>query len=101
MIPEWIHLIHHVSQINQVLIFYFHFLNFLNHFYKDNGTPWQYSGPTMSLRSSLIIFSNSLPSNQTYQFMLVITNRQNASLQATGYVLVQVQDSNSQIITLA
>jgi hypothetical protein len=55
----------------------------------------------MSLRSSLIIFSGSLPSNQTYQFMLVITNRQNASLQATGYLLVQVQDSDSQIITLA
>jgi hypothetical protein len=48
-----------------------------------------------------MIFSSSLPSNQTYQFMVVIKNRQNASLQSTGYVLVKVQDSDSPIIALA
>jgi hypothetical protein len=33
--------------------------------------------------------------------MVIMTNRQNSSAQATGYLLVEVVDSNPQMILLA
>jgi hypothetical protein len=68
---------------------------------KGNGTAWQYGGTNGSLKSSLTILANSLKSNETYQFMVIMSNRQNSTLQATGYVLVQVIDSQSQLIVIA
>jgi hypothetical protein len=32
--------------------------------------------------------------------MVQMTNRQNSSIQATGYVLVQVEDTNPQMIVI-
>ena len=58
-------------------------------------------GTNHSIQSSVTILANSLISNQTYQFMVIIENRMNASLQATGYLLVQVEDTQSQLIVVA
>jgi len=68
---------------------------------KGNGTAWQYDGVNNSIKSSLTILSNSLKSNQMYQFMVFMENRQNSSLQATGYLLVQVEDTQPQLIIIA
>ena len=68
---------------------------------KDNKTSWTYSGSPPSLRSSLTIFAGSLQSNRTYQFSVYIENLQNNSVQATGYVLVKVEDAHRQIIGIA
>jgi hypothetical protein len=65
---------------------------------KGNGTAWQYGGTN---KSSVTILANSLKSNQTYQFMVFLTNRQNSSRQATGYLLVQVDDTQPQLIIIA
>jgi len=53
-----------------------------------------------SIESSLTILAGSLQSNRTYQFMVYMENRQNSSLQATGYVLVQVEDTHPQMILI-
>jgi hypothetical protein len=49
----------------------------------------------------LIIRGNSLASNQTYQFMVRMKNRQNSTVQATGYLLVRVEDTQPQLIVIA
>ena len=67
---------------------------------EGNGTSLQYGGTSVSPKSSVIIFSNSLLSNRTYQFMVYMENRRNASLQATGYLLVQVDDTHPQMIVI-
>ncbi|CAF1412544.1 unnamed protein product [Adineta ricciae] len=46
-----------------------------------------------SIKSSIVIRSNSLELNQTYQFMIRMRNHQNPSLQTTGYLLVTVDDT--------
>ena len=66
-----------------------------------NGTGLQYSGSNKSLRSSITILANSLRPNQTYQFKVSMTSRENLSLQATGYLLVQVEETDLPMITIA
>ncbi|CAF4450329.1 unnamed protein product, partial [Adineta steineri] len=56
----------------------------------SNRTGWKFSN---SIKSSLSILSNSLQPNRTYQFMVYMENRRNSSLQATGYVLVNVEEN--------
>jgi hypothetical protein len=68
---------------------------------KGNGTALQFGGSPVSLKSSLTILANSLKSNQTYQFMVYMENRQNSSVQATGYLLVQVEDTSAPLIVIA
>ena len=68
---------------------------------KGNGTAWRYSGRSDSRKSSLTILAKSLESNRTYQFMVRMQNRINASLQATGYVLVRVEDTQSHLVVIA
>jgi hypothetical protein len=63
----------------------------------DNQTAWQYNS---SIKSSIKILNSSLLSNRTYQFMVNMTNRQNSSIQAIGYLLVQVDDTDSQVIAI-
>ena len=53
-----------------------------------------------SLQSSVTIFGKSLPSNRTYQFMVYMENLRNSSIQATGYVLVKVEDTRPQLIAI-
>ena len=63
----------------------------------SNRTGWKFGH---SNQSSLIILSRSLQSNQTYQFMVEMSNRQNASQHATGYVLVKVEDTRPIMIAI-
>ncbi|CAF1690494.1 unnamed protein product, partial [Adineta ricciae] len=58
----------------------------------DNRTTLIYKNSTLSPNSSLTIFSGSLRTNQTYQFMISMTNRQNPSITSTGYLLVKIAD---------
>jgi hypothetical protein len=67
-------------------------------FNEDNQTSWKYND--VSLKSSLIILGGSLQPNRTYQFMVYMENRQNRSLQATGYVLVQVENTLPKMIAI-
>jgi hypothetical protein len=53
-----------------------------------------------SIKSSLTILAGSLQSNRTYQFMVQMANRLNPSLQATGYLLVKVEDTRLQMIVI-
>jgi hypothetical protein len=53
-----------------------------------------------SINSSLTILSGSFQSNRTYEFMVQMVNRRNSSLQATGYVLVNVVDTRPQMILI-
>ncbi len=70
-----------------------------NNFYssKDNRTAWEYGN---SIKSSITLLANSLESNRTYQFMVYMENRQNSSIQATGYLLVEVVDIRPQMIAI-
>ncbi len=52
------------------------------------------------MKSSLTILGKSLQSNRTYQFMVQMTNLRNSSYRVTGYVLVKVKDTNSQMIII-
>jgi hypothetical protein len=75
-------------------------INYHNTICEGNETAWKYNGVILSPSSSLIILAGSLLSNQTYQFMVYMENRLNTSLQATGYVLVQIEDTPSQMIII-
>ncbi|CAF1336506.1 unnamed protein product [Adineta steineri] len=66
-----------------------------------NGSALQYDGPIASRNSSLTILSSSFSSNRTYQIMVIMTNRQSSSIQAVGYLIVDVEDTNVEMILLA
>ncbi len=80
--------------IKIVRIFSFFFKN------QDNGTGLIFGNSTLSPNSSLTILSGSLEANQVYQFMVFMENRKNSSIQATGYVLVTVQNTYPQLIAI-
>ena len=61
---------------------------------------WEYDNLINISKSSVKIFSHSLKSNQTYQFMVHMINQENSSLQSIGYLFVQVENINSQIIII-
>ncbi len=63
----------------------------------SNRAGWKFGN---SIESSLTILAGSLQSNRTYQFMVQMENRRNSSLQATGYVLVNVVDTRPQMILI-
>ena len=67
---------------------------------QGNGTVWVYNGVALSPKSSLTILAGSLQSNRTYQFMTYMENRRNSSVQATGYVLVRVENTRPQMIII-
>ena len=68
---------------------------------KDPAAGFRFSGGNDSNTSSLTILGNTLKSNRTYQFMVNMTNRRNASLQAAGYMLVEMKDNQPQLIVTA
>ncbi len=63
----------------------------------DNQTSWKFDDGS---KSSITILSGSLQSDRIYQFMVYMENLRNSSLQATGYVLVKVEDSRPQLIVI-
>ncbi|CAF4796845.1 unnamed protein product, partial [Rotaria socialis] len=64
----------------------------------DNIKPCQYS--VNKLRSSVTILENTLKVNQTYQFMVQMDNLNNATVRATGYVLVHVQNTRPPMVAI-
>jgi hypothetical protein len=60
----------------------------------------KYIGVGLLSKSSVLILAGSLQSNRTYQFMVYMENRQNSLVQATGYVLVQVEETFSPLIAV-
>jgi hypothetical protein len=54
----------------------------------------------LSPESSITILAGSLQLNKKYQFLVQMGNRRNVTLQATGYVLVQIEDSNRPMIAI-
>ncbi|CAF1566718.1 unnamed protein product, partial [Adineta ricciae] len=66
----------------------------------DNGTGLIFGNLTLSPKSSLTILSGTLRSNQMYQFMVYMENKKNASIQATGYVIVTVEDTRPQLVVI-
>jgi len=44
--------------------------------------------------------ATSLASNQTYQFMVQMSNRQNSTIQLTGYLLVQIENIETPMIII-
>ena len=54
-----------------------------------------------SPESSLIIAAGSFVLNKTYQFMVHLENQRNSSIQATGYLLVHVVDTQCHMIAVA
>ncbi|CAF3624741.1 unnamed protein product [Adineta steineri] len=65
-----------------------------------NGTGLILGNSTLSPNSSLTVLGGSLQSNQIYQFMVYMENHKNASIQATGYVLVTVEITHPQLIAV-
>jgi hypothetical protein len=65
---------------------------------RTNGTSLKYND--IPLKSSLTILAGSLQPNRSYQFMVYMENRRNSSLQATGYVLVQVENTLPKMIAI-
>lgn len=63
----------------------------------SNWTRIQYEN---TFHSAVTIFGKTLRSNRTYQFMVQMESRRNASSQATGYVLVKVEDTRPQLIVI-
>jgi hypothetical protein len=49
----------------------------------------------------VIILAGSLKHNHTYQFVVFLVNRRNSTAQATGYLLVKVDDSHPQMVAAA
>ncbi|CAF4434748.1 unnamed protein product, partial [Adineta steineri] len=65
-----------------------------------NKTALKFDGVSLLSKSSVTILAGSLKSNRTYQFMVQMENIQNSSIQATGYVLVKVDDTHPQMIVI-
>ncbi|CAF2064973.1 unnamed protein product, partial [Rotaria magnacalcarata] len=51
-------------------------------------------------RSSVTIMANSLVADRTYQFMVNMTHRANPYFQASGYLLVKVENVRSQMVAV-
>ncbi len=58
---------------------------------------WKYDDV---MNSSMTILGNSLELNEIYQFMIQIIHRENSSLNAVGYLIVEVKELESPIIMI-
>jgi hypothetical protein len=52
-------------------------------------------------QSSITILAGALKYDHTYQFVVFMENRRNSTLQATGYVLVKIDDTHPQMVAVA
>ncbi|CAF1380176.1 unnamed protein product, partial [Rotaria sordida] len=66
----------------------------------DNETGLIFGNLTLSPNSSLTVLSGSLQPDQIYQFMVLMENKKNSSIQATGYVLVTVVNTAPKLIAI-
>ena len=65
-----------------------------------NQLMWRSNSSVLSSRSSLMIVGGSLRSNETYQFMVMMTHRQTSARQSQGYLRVRVEDRPSALIVV-
>jgi hypothetical protein len=65
-----------------------------------NGSTVIYNGVSNSSKSALLIPAGSLQPNQTYQFKVCMDHKRNQSDQATGYVLVRVEETIQRTIAV-
>lgn len=65
-----------------------------------NGNLWRFDGVSQSIKSSVTILGKSVRPNRTYQWMVYMENKRNNSVQATGYLLVQLVDTRPQMIVI-
>ena len=89
---------HRSIHVYQVTVVIFSFICIVLH--SDNNGKWNYTGVKLAPESSVTILAGSLQLNRTYQFLLQMINRQDASLQVTGYVLAEIKDSNRPMIAM-
>lgn len=54
----------------------------------------------MELQSSISILVGALAVNQTYQFVVNITNRRNSNVQAIGYLNVKVENTQIPMVVI-
>ena len=66
----------------------------------DNQTGWRFANSSRAEQSSLEILAASFQPNRTYQWMVYMENRRNASVQATGFVLVQVEETRPVLVVI-
>ncbi len=66
----------------------------------DNLPSWRYN-PVNASQSSITILAGALKYDHTYQFVVFMVNRRNSTLQATGYVLVKIDDTHPQMVAVA
>ncbi|CAF3720614.1 unnamed protein product [Rotaria sp. Silwood1] len=66
----------------------------------DNMLAWRYNS-TDDSQSSVTIPAKSLKYDRTYQFSVFMINRRNMTSQATGYLLVRVDNTRTSIIAVA
>jgi len=69
-------------------------------FENRNSPAWRDNSPDTSL-SSIIIIPGSLLHDRTYQFFVYMINRRNLTSQATGYLLVRVDNTRPQMVAAA
>ena len=61
---------------------------------------WRHEGVSQSLKSALTILGGSFRANRTYQLKVQMVNKRNQSLQATGYLLLGVEETFPQLIAI-
>ena len=65
------------------------------------GKAWRFDGAIESPKSVLTLYAGSLAPYLTYQFMLIMTDRRNSSPPGIGYLLVNVESTQPQMIAIA
>jgi hypothetical protein len=66
----------------------------------SNRSMFRFEGMGVSNKSAMTLLSESLRANRTYQLMVFVEHRRNSSLQATGYLLVRVDETHPQMIII-
>ena len=66
----------------------------------NNQTGWRFVNSSRVEQSSLEILASSFEPNRTYQWMVYMEHRRNASIQATGFVLVQVEETRPVLVLI-
>jgi hypothetical protein len=60
----------------------------------------KYGNDSRSPKSSAMILGGALQPNRAYQFMIYMESRRNATVQATGFVLIRVVDALPQLVVI-
>jgi len=72
----------------------------MHNFCLDGSPAWRNSSVNSAL-SSITILGGSLKNNHTYQFDVFMINLSNATIQATGFLLVKIDNTLPQMVAAA